>query len=228
MAHLVSVSVSTLLIPIVLTITIATFFIYKAFYDKHTNKVLESGETKKRKWLAPWGLALIVLGAQLILIAGVMLPIYMFTVDSSTVTVEPSVEMLKEMTLTFDVNDDEQFEVDDKNYKEVTTLSEDGINVTVYKYMNSEEYDYYVFLLEIDKEPSSPIAIYLNYENTEHEAAIMCELTSVCKGDKAYLKCEAIAEPDTPASLRICTKNSTLGHMSSEDTDFDRDVKVTF
>ena len=226
MAHLVSVSVSTLLIPIVLTITIATFFIYKAIYDKHTNKVLESGETKKRKWLAPWGLALIVLGAQLILIAGVMLPIYMFTVDTSTV--EPSYEQLKEMPLTFEVSDTEPFEVDEKAYSLISTYFSEGLNVNVYKYEKAGDYDYYIFLAEIDKEPHCPMSIYIDYDNNDHTAVLMCELTAVCDGDKAYIKCEAIADVDTPAALRIGLKNKTVNGMSSTDTDYDKDVELTF
>ena len=82
--NILTVSVSTLLIPIIVVITVAVFFIYKAVYDKHTNQILESGETKKRKWIAPWGLALIVLGAQLILVAGFMFPASLFMINKET------------------------------------------------------------------------------------------------------------------------------------------------
>ena len=75
MTQIIPLSVLILLLPTIIIITVAAFFIYKIFYDKHTNKVLESGEPQKRKWVAPWALALIVLGAQLLIVAGVMFPI---------------------------------------------------------------------------------------------------------------------------------------------------------
>ncbi len=223
--QMLTISVSTLLIPVILVITIAVFFIYKAFYDKHTNQVLESGETKKRKWIAPWGLALIVLGAQLVLVAGLMFPIYMFTVDSSTVA---SSQLSSDMPLTFDVNDKERFVIDDSYYEEVTTLSEDGITVTIYKSPSESEMYYYVFLGEIEKERNWPMSLCIKFENAGHDASLICELTAVCDGDKAYFKCEALAEPDVPASLFIGIKNGPIGGMSSDFTDFDKDVKLVF
>ena len=79
-------------VPVILIITVFSFFIYKSCYDKHTNKVLEEGETKKRKWVAPWGFALIVLGVQLVLIAGIMFPLSMLMVDTSGHQVSNGVE----------------------------------------------------------------------------------------------------------------------------------------
>ena len=75
MASMASFSILILLVPTIIIITAAAFFIYKAIFDKHTNKVLESGETPKHRWIAPWALTLIVLGAQLLIVAGIMFPI---------------------------------------------------------------------------------------------------------------------------------------------------------
>ena len=121
--QVVSISVSTLLFPMIIIITLAVFFIYKAFYDKHTNKVLEGSETKKKKWIAPWGLALIVLGAQLILVAGFMFPLSMLMVDHSVV------ELSEDSPMHFDVSDSVKFVIDESNYGSGTTFNDDGITV---------------------------------------------------------------------------------------------------
>ena len=54
-----------------LVLSLVIFIIYKILYDKHMNRVLQSGgDVKKGKWLAPWALLLIVLGVQLVGVIG--------------------------------------------------------------------------------------------------------------------------------------------------------------
>ena len=49
-----SIGLFLILIPAIIVVTVVTLIVYKIFYDKHNNRVLESGETNKRKWIAPW------------------------------------------------------------------------------------------------------------------------------------------------------------------------------
>lgn len=226
MVSIASAGIFLFLIPTILIITLVIFYVYKKIYDKHTNKVFKTGDTNNRKMLAPWGLALIVFCAQLILVAGFIFPIYMFAVDNAIR--EPNVELTSDMPLSFSTSDTEQFKVDDKNYKEITTLSKDGIKITVYKYLKSKNNDYYIFLGEIDKERNYPMSIYLKYDNADNEASLMCEVSAVCNSDKAFFMCETIAVTDTPASLWVGIKNRSVSYMSSEDMDFDKDVKLVF
>ena len=133
----VSIGVYTILFPMIVIITVAAFFIYEAIYDKHTNKVQESGEADKRKWIAPWGMALIVLGAQLLLAASVMLPISMLMIDPGTQ--ETNLELSSENPVLFDISDGAMFQPDEDNYTEESTLNEDGIEISIYHNKNAKD-----------------------------------------------------------------------------------------
>ena len=151
--NILTVSVSTLLIPIIVVITVAVFFIYKAVYDKHTNQILESGETKKRKWIAPWGLALIVLGAQLILVAGFMFPasLFMINKETSEITLSETDEVPADLVFSQAV----RFVVEDKDFEKIGEATNDDITVTIYKKTNSNGSAHFVYVGSFEKKENS-------------------------------------------------------------------------
>ena len=222
----VSIGVYTILFPMIVIITVAAFFIYKAIYDKHTNKVLESGETDKRKWIAPWGLALIVLGAQLLLAASVMLPISMLMIDPGTQ--ETNLELSSENPVLFDISDGAMFQPDEDNYTEESTLNEDGIKISVYHNKNAKDINKFILIGEIEKEPYEPVGIYIFYENDNIEGSCMSGITANDDSSKVYFKCEVLKKLDTPASIKVGIKNGHADQMSSEEKLFDREVKLVF
>ena len=222
--RIITVSVSTLLIPIILVITVAVFFIYKRFYDKHTNQVLESGEAKKRKWLAPWGLALIVLGAQLVLVAGFMFPLSMFMIDQN---VDYSVhELSDDDPMRFDVSDSVMFVIDDSNYQEVTKFSDEGITVTIYKQQRKDDTEYYVFIGEIEKQSDEPINAYFCLDMNSQTYQAQTWMPSKSESSKAYFKAEVMTGADSPSSLRIAVGYGDS--MNPETDDLPQDIKIVF
>ena len=137
-----SLGLFVFVIPVILIITVVAFFIYKRCYDKHTNKVLEEGETKKRKWVAPWGFALIVLGAQLVLIAGIMFPLSMLMVDTSGHHVSNETE---DIPVAYGDGYDGEFYPDEIGYMLVDKVSADDVSCKVYQKDNEDEtLTYYV------------------------------------------------------------------------------------
>ena len=216
----VSIGVFTFLIPIILLISIAVFFIYKVFYDKHTNKVLEGSETKKKKWIAPWGLALIVLGAQLLLVAGIMFPLSMLMVDHSVI------EVSEECPVNLDLSDSVKFVIDDSNYHEVTRFSDEGITVTIYKQQRTDDNEYYVFIGEIEKQSYEQLNAYFCLEKDCLSYAIQTWMPSNSDSSKAYFKAEVLTGADSPSSLRIA-----VGYGNSFDPNKDnppQDIKLVF
>lgn len=222
----VSIGVYTILFPMIVIITVAAFFIYKAIYDKHTNKVLESGEADKRKWIAPWGMALIVLGAQLLLAASVMLPISMLMIDPGTQ--ETNLELSSENPVLFDISDGAMFQPDEDNYTEESTLNEDGIEISIYHNKNAKDINKYILIGEIEKEPNEPVGIYIFYENDGIDGCCMSGITANDDSSKVYFKCEVLKKTDTQASINVGIKNGHADQMSSEEKQFDREVKLVF
>ncbi|MBR4404548.1 MAG: hypothetical protein IKT10_05475 [Clostridiales bacterium] len=218
--QVVSISVSTLLFPMIIIITLAVFFIYKAFYDKHTNKVLEGSETKKKKWIAPWGLALIVLGAQLILVAGFMFPLSMLMVDHSVV------ELSEDSPMHFDVSDSVKFVIDESNYGSGTTFNDDGITVTLYRQERTDKYEYYVILGEIEKTKNEPLMVFVSLGTDSQDYSAQTYLPVTSGSSKAYFKCEVLTGADAPASLRIGVNYGN--HQEPADDNFEQDIKLTF
>ena len=223
MAH-VSIGVYTLLLPFALVITVATFFIYKAFYDKHTNQVLESGEAKKRKWIAPWGLALIVLGTQLLLVAGVMFPLSMFMYQTNTE--EQRITVTNDQPFQIDISDSVKFVIDDTNYEEVSEMSEDGITITVYK--NSNEKNYFVFLGEIEKESNEPLSVFIDYDTDEGGVVCMASMLDNSKTSKVYFKFECLKEMDKQNSIRVGIVNGKVDEMSGDEIKYDKETTLSF
>ena len=223
MTH-VSIGVYTLLLPLALVITVATFFIYKAFYDKHTNQVLESGEAKKLKWIAPWGLALIVLGTQLLLVAGVMFPLSMFMYQTDTE--EQRITVTNEQPFQIDISDSVKFVIDDTNYEEVTEMSEDGITITVYK--NSNENNYFVFLGEIEKESNEPLSVFIDYDTDEEGIVCMASMLGNGNTSKVYFKFECLKEMDKQNSIRVGIVNGKVDEMSGDEIKYDKETTLTF
>jgi len=136
------------IVPVITVITVVTFFVYKKIYDKHTTKVLEDGETKKRKWLAPWALTLIVLGAQLLIVAGIMFPLSMFMIDKQAHTIQISSE--QGGPVSFDFNYDAEF-VHGDDFTLVGEGSNDGITCKIYKKENEDKSVNYYFSGKLDK-----------------------------------------------------------------------------
>ncbi len=224
---MLSVGVYTLIIPMIVVITVAAFFIYKVFYDKHTNKVLESGETKKRKWIAPWGVALIAFGLQLVILAGMMFPLSMFMAKREAS--ETNLELSEENPILFDISDSVMYQIDDKRYECISLLSEDGITLYVYRKTGDDEYNQFIILGEIDKEPYEPVSVYLFCEkNNELMGCCMVGSSANDEREKVYFKCEWLKGKDTPASIRVGLKNGIVHEMNSDETNFDKDVKLEF
>ena len=223
MVH-VSVGVYTFLLPIAIIVTVVVFFIYKAIYDKHTNQVLESGGTKKRKWIAPWGLALIVLGAQLLMVAGVMFPLSMFMIDQN---VGYSVhELSDDDPMQFDVSDSVMFVIDDSNYQEVTKFSDEGITVTIYKQQRKDDTEYFVFIGEIEKQSDEPINAYVCLDTNSQTYQAQIWMPSTSESSKAYFKAEVMTGADSPSSLRIAVGYGDS--MNPETDDLPQDIKIVF
>lgn len=224
---MVSVGVYTLIFPMIVVITVAAFFIYKIFYDKHTNKVLESGETKKRKWIAPWGVALIIFGLQLVILAGIMFPLSMFMFKREAS--ETNLELSEENPILFDISDSVMYQIDDKRYECVSLLSQDGITLYVYRKTGDDEYNQFIILGEIEKDPHEPVSVYLLCEKDNN--LMGCCMVGSSENDESenvYFKCELIKGKDTPASIRVGLKNGIVHEMNSDETDFDKDVKLEF
>lgn len=131
---MVSIGILVFLIPGILVITAATLIIYKIFYDKHNNRVLESGETNRRKWIAPWGLALIVLGAQLILSVGLMFVFSLFMINPDSLSVEEE----EAPQIYYEYSDIKEFTVGDEHFKHIGTGSRDGITIKMYQRNNED------------------------------------------------------------------------------------------
>ena len=224
---MVSVGVYTLLIPMIVVITVAAFFIYKIFYDKHTNKILESGETKKRKWIAPWGVALIAFGLQLVILAGIMFPLSMFMAKRETS--ETNLELTEENPILFDVSESVKYQIDEDRYNEVASLSEDGITLTIYRKKDDKDYNQFIILGEFEKDPDQPATVYLDCDRDGTEMA--CCLVGVTANDespKVYFKCELMKNGDVPASIRVGVINGIVHEVSPLNTQFDKDVKLAF
>lgn len=218
--QVVSISVFTFLIPTILLIALAVFFIYKSFYDKHTTKVLESGGSVKRKWIAPWGLALIVLGAQLILVAGFMFPASMLMFDHTVVKLSESNPM------HFDLSDSVQFVINESNYDEGTTFTDEGITVTIYSQKRADEHEYYVILGEIEKQKTDPTYVYvcLGTDNGDFESESYIPVTT--DSSKAYFKCEVMTGADKPTSLRVAVDYGDS--IDKNSGDLPQDIKLSF
>lgn len=218
--QVVSISVFTFLIPTILLIALAVFFIYKSFYDKHTTKVLESGGSVKRKWIAPWGLALIVLGAQLILVAGFMFPASMLMFDHTVV------ELSESNPMHFDLSDSVQFVINESNYDEGTTFTDEGITVTIYSQKRTDEHEYYVILGEIEKQKTDPTYVYvcLGTDNGDFESESYIPVTT--DSSKAYFKCEVMTGADKPTSLRVAVDYGDS--IDKNSGDLPQDIKLSF
>ena len=224
---MVSVGVYTLLIPMIVVITVAAFFIYKIFYDKHTNKILESGETKKRKWIAPWGVALIAFGLQLVILAGIMFPLSMFMAKRETS--ETNLELTEENPILFDVSESVKYQIDEDRYNEVTSLSEDGITLTIYRKKDDKDYNQFIILGEFEKDPDQPATVYLDCDRDGTEmACCLVGVTANEESPKVYFKCELMKNGDVPASIRVGVINGIVHEVSPLKTQFDKDVKLAF
>lgn len=138
------------LIPVILIVTAVTFIIYKKIFDRHTTKVLQEGVTNKRRWIAPWALALIVLGVQLVLITGTMylMSMYMINTQAQTVTVSEEGEPMPVILYT---NTRREFVHKGDGFQLVDEGSNDGLSCKVYKKVNEDNTVSYCFSGKLKK-----------------------------------------------------------------------------
>ena len=138
------------LIPLISGITVAVFFIYKKIFDRHTTKVLQEGVTNKRKWIAPWALALIVLGVQLVLATGTMylMSMYMVNTQAQTVTVSEEGEPMPVILYT---NTTREFVHKGDGFQLVDQGANDGLSCKVYKKINEDNTVSYCFSGKLNK-----------------------------------------------------------------------------
>ena len=195
MFSIATVSILILLIPTILIVTVAAFFIYKAIYDKHTNKVLESGETQKRRWIAPWALALIVLGAQLLIAVGVMMPASMFMVYSDT---KQFAEATADQPLNVEVSDSVKYVIYDPAYENTGTFENYGVTIECYVRENQDGSNNNIFIGTIEcKEINGPINVTAELVDKHGDCIATASFTLEDVGPKTdviYFMCECRAE----------------------------------
>ena len=143
-------------------ITLAVFFFYKGIYDRHTTKVLESGVAAKRKWIAPWGLALIVFLAQLMIVLSVFIPASMFMANTQSKVVEVDVSDHPYLDYSW-----EPYTVDN-SYIEVGTQKTGTASGKLYKKESSDSIVHYYFVGEADisKMDNFNMSIVYSYNKT--------------------------------------------------------------
>lgn len=219
MSGMAAFGILIFLIPTIIIVTIVAFLIYKAIYDKHTNKVLESGETQKRKWLAPWALALIVLGAQLLIVAGIMYPISMYMAQPKVVyeTFDPYGDIpVEDRAYIVDISDSVKYVVDDKDYVSEGVLENENLSVECYSRKNDDGSINYIYIGTIDKIDGGPVRVDTDLtgeNNKTYSSATLVELSP--KATVAYFKVEIRLEAGHKSDFHIGVKYGT--HAYSDD-----------
>ena len=143
-------------------------------------------------------------------------------------TQETNLELSSENPVLFDISDGAMFQSDEDNYTEESTLNEDGIEISIYHNKNAKDINKYILIGEIEKEPNEPVGIYIFYENDGIEGCCMSGITANDDSSKVYFKCEVLKKTDTQASIKVGIKNGHADQMSSEEKQFDREVKLVF
>jgi len=221
MASIASISILVFLIPGILIFTLAAFFIYKFIYDKHTNKVLESGETKRRKWIAPWGLALIVFGAQLILALGIIIPFSLFMVDTSSNEIVLSENSDRPIDLV--CSEAVSFVVEDNNYEKIGEEFNDDIEVNIFKKQIDDGIEHYIFVGTVNKKEADNVMVSVTYRGgTDYNYDATTWLPSSPDASSVNFKCEIIAG-DTPSDVQI---GVVYGDQSKSMDEQDQAIKV--
>ncbi len=217
MFSIASISILVLLIPTILVVTVAAFFIYKAIYDKHTNKVLESGETQKRRWIAPWAMSLIVLGAQLLIVAGVMFPLSLLMVDPAS---QQHVEATEDQPLNVDVSDSVKYVIYDPAYENTGTFENYGVTIECFVRENADGTSNNIFIGTIDsKDINGPINVTAELVNKDGEcfATASCTLVDVSAGtDVIYFMCECLSEDRSGNELNVGVNYGTAIYTVNE------------
>ena len=222
---MISIGILIVLIPAMIIITAAAFFIYKALYDKHTNKVLESGETQKRKWLAPWAFTLIVFGAQLLITAGIMYAasMFMFKTDS----VQAYQVAADDCPVSVDINGSVKFVIEDPNYVCEGVLDNEYLTIDTYKRTNKDGSSNYIFIGTIEKTQDGPISVLAELEGMNNECYATTAMTQFDFSPDAsvvYFKCEVRLEPEERSELNVGIK---YGSSISSDDKFSQQFTVT-
>lgn len=138
------------MLPMILLVTFVTVKIYKFAFDRHTTKVLQEGNAGKRKWIAPWGLAIILLVIQLVLAGGCMflLSSYMYDTQASSPLVSEDGEP---MPIVIYTNNRREFTHKFDGFKTVGQDANDGFSCNVYKKINKDNTVTYCFSGKINK-----------------------------------------------------------------------------
>ena len=217
MASMASFSILILLVPTIIIITAAAFFIYKAIFDKHTNKVLESGETPKRRWIAPWALTLIVLGAQFLIVAGIMFPISLLMVDPAA---KQYVEASEDQPLNVEVSDSVKYVIYDQAYENTGVLENCGVTIECFERENKDGSSNNVFIGTIDsREISGPVKVTADLVNKDDEcyAMAVCTLVDISPDtDIIYFMCECHVENNTRSDLNVGVNYGTTLYSANE------------
>jgi flagellar basal body-associated protein FliL len=156
-----SIGLFVILIPAIIIVTVVTLIVYKIFYDKHNNRVLESGETNKRKWIAPWGLALIVLGVQLVLAIGSVFVLSLFMLDPNSMSAEEE----ETSRVYYEYSDIKEFTVDRNLFMKCGQGTGDGITIAMYKHDYPDGSVDYIFTGSV--EDIEDESIYFDFDMTD-------------------------------------------------------------
>ena len=177
-------------------ITLAVFFFYKGIYDRHTTKVLESGVTPKRKWIAPWGLALIVFLAQLMIVLSVFIPASLFMTNKQSKVVELS--MAEHPSLDYSW---EPYSVYD-GYSEVKTTKSGTVTFRLLKRENADNTVDYILTGEAEISKMDSFNMAIDYvDNDSHLFSESLFVNNEEKKDVVYFKFETQREKDKPGKI---------------------------
>lgn len=216
MASFASISILILLIPTIIIVTVVAFFIYKVIYDKRTNKVLESGETKKRRWIAPWALALIVLSAQLLIVAGVLFPLSLLMSDLGT---KPYIESTEDCPVNVEVSDSVKFVLCDPAYVSEGVLENEGVTIECYRKDYSDGTTNYIFIGTIEQDIDGPVNVTANLVNSDNEMYATAAFTLMDRSsdtDVIYFICESRIEEGGGSVLNVGVNYGTTLYLPDE------------
>ena len=215
-----SFGIFLLVVPAIIFITIVAFLIYRAVYDKHTNKVLESGETKKRKWIAPWAFTLIVFGALLILVAGIIFPLSMFMID-------PATRAYEACPVSVDVSDSVKFVVDDADYATEVVLDSGDVYVESYVRQNKDGSTNYIYIGKITGVETGPVTV--DAELSEGSGGMngmsSSSLVQLEPGTtEVNFKCEVLIDADSKTHLDVGIKYGVYAYSENYVQQFSADL----
>jgi len=133
-----SLIILMIIILFIFLVSLTVFFVYKHFYDKRSNRILENGETPRRKWIAPWALALIVLGVQLLITVVVTVPVFLYTAVASSALVSSIEEEQEPVNADISISDAVNYVVNTDEYELVDENERSGVDYCLYRAEKSD------------------------------------------------------------------------------------------